>query len=177
MVYKSWATFWHGSDNLPPNASTQSRPAPSDNGTSLLMISYFSDSSETYSRDLTQRDEALCRRLKAPLAARAAGGVGGVPIFYGISEGPEQQPVTAQELRLAEAGLLAAVRFVRLLAETPHPPKPYFCPTSFEPCEALLEVPGGTEGRVVRMHCAFPCKFASNLLLLVMYGPIWTDCL
>lgn len=157
MVYKSWAAFWHGCDYLPPNAATESRPPPSDNGTSLLMIAYFSDSNDTYSRDLTQRDEALCRRLKAPLAARAAGGVGGMPVFYGLSEGPEQQPVTAQELRLAEAGLLAAVRFVRMLAEAPHPPKPYFCPTSFEPREELLEaVSAGGIGRVVRMRCTFP---------------------
>ena len=156
-----------------------------DDGARSFVVSVEFENWDTFGRQAASvkermaPDDRLRRRVGAPLAPRGARtGVHSLPFLFGQSE--DGRALTRRELRLAEAGLFAATRFVRQLAAWPHPPLPYFSPVTFEPADAVLsfERRGGKGGKggkggqggqggqggggaAVRARCTFP---SGNLL-------------
>jgi hypothetical protein len=158
-VYKSWAGFYQRHPSFPMKPGTKPSPPPSDNGTFMLMVEFGNLDNHPEMRPMFAKDEALRRRLKAPLAKNSC------PMLIGFSE--HGQPLTRGDLLLTEAALFSAVRFVRLLRQRPYPPPPYFCPTSFEPRKEQMSYevnvvqqnahrPKAHELRIVQARCTFP---------------------
>jgi hypothetical protein len=169
MVYKSWAAcFVH---NFP--AAADEIP-PSDNGMYALSVQFVDpeELSPEFKRTMAA-DERLRKRLSAPVCEGTS-----KPMFFGMSVGG-QLHCSRRELRLAEAGLFAATRFVRALVTRPLPPLPYYCPTSFEPCSTVLEIERNSSRGVLQLHCTFPSgnmqarhyRWCSNPGLVQRFAP------
>ena len=153
MVYKSWTAYARHTKATPHDEQFAGSP-PSDNGTYVVAVEFANLDEVPALKQALLPDEALRRRLRAPLGKRKPSGVHGTALLYGLSANG-QQPLTHSELLLAEAGLFAAVQFLRKLH--PSPPPPYFAATRFVPCTEAVSVDiGGTHTRQIAMQCSFP---------------------
>ena len=142
-------------------------------------------------------DKSLCQRLGAPVARRTSSSYSkahGFPFLSAQCDRPGLS-ISRKDLRLVEAGMFAAVRFVQLLATRPSPPPPHFSPVTFLATDVILEATrrrtrgkktktrrrkkSGQEGKTIKMRCVFPSgnlesqhyKYGSNPGLVMKFAP------
>ena len=145
------------------SGESYSKPPPSRSGVYFISVDFSNwDLLPRNFKRLLAADKSLCKRLGAPIASRTPSKVHGFPILSARCDRPGLS-ISRKDLRLVEAGMFAAVRFVRMLATRPYPPPPYYAPFTFQQTEAVLEVTrrkhgrnGSKGGRTIRMRCAFP---------------------